>query len=489
MSEDDASSGSVRAPSPPSRFRARPSRAWVKVPKPAPLALPARGEEPKRGGLPDSHTLGATSSTVARPELAPPQPGREQTPSQPGLSRPPERGLAQVEDFSAPKGGQNKTQRAPLKSALRVPRAAARPEDAFGPVASTSKLPVQSKPPANPPPTVDRYKTPARRRLGPVPGGAWAVATLSKLAAEREDQRSAGNDDDDLADDDEDAAEDDLEQLPASIQTAYATLIPRTASKILLRSASKKSLSSKKKKTPSTGRVVRAPQHSDEDKGQTSRSTRGLKVTRQPAHDASRSPSPPPPPPTHRFAGSETVNRLSSKAKTRYLRRTATGQRRQLSLEHPSHDENGAGDDGDDSEDQSSDDLYAPGPVRAPARGRGKKRQREPVGTPDSSNVKRLKVGAPARGAFLQQVDKTAFSPLLVAKTPKSAPSKLRSISVLEKSIDRTKFKFKSKSAAPQKDSGPRRMNSLAFCAPEEADAVGAIAATSPSTGYTRLLF
>jgi hypothetical protein len=59
-------------------------------------------------------------------------------------------------------------------------------------------------------------------------------------------------------------------------------------------------------------------------------------------------------------------------------------------------------------------------------------REREPVGTPDSSNVKRLKVGAPARGAFLQQVDKTAFSPLLVAKTPKSAPSKLRSISVLE---------------------------------------------------------
>lgn len=482
MSEDDSSSGSVRAPSPPSRFRARPSRAWVKVPKPAPLALPVRDEEPKGGGLPDAHILGVTS-TAARPQAAPPQAGREHAPSKPDPLRAPARGLARAEDLTAPKGGQIKTQRAPLKSALRVPRAAARPEGAFGPVASTSRLPVQSKPPANPPPTVDRYKTPARRRLGPVPGGAWAIATLSKLAAERGDQRSAGNDDDDLADD-EDAAEDDFDQLPASIQTAYATLIPRTASKILRRSASMKSRSSKKNKTPTAGRALRVAQHSDDDE-RPSRSARRSKATRQAAHDASRLPSPPPPPPTHRFAGSETVNRLSSKAKTRYLRRTATGQRRQLSLEPPNQDQNGAGRDGDDSQDESSDDLYAPGPARAPARGRGKKRGRESVETPDSSNVKRLKVGAPARGAFLQQVDKTAFSPLLIAKTPKTAPSRLRSISVLEKSIDRTRFK--SKSAAPKKDDGPRRMKSLAFCAPEEADAVGAVAATSPSTGYAGL--
>ncbi|KWU45235.1 hypothetical protein RHOSPDRAFT_33180 [Rhodotorula sp. JG-1b] len=478
MSEDDSSSGSVRAPSPPSRFRARPSRAWVKVSKPAPLALPARDEEPEGRPLPDVRTLGATS-TVGRSQAAPPQAGHEHAPSKPGPSRPLERGLAQAEDLSAPKGGQTKTQRAPLKSALRVPRAAARPEDAVGPVASTSKLPVQSKPPANLPLTVDRYKTPARRRLGPVPDGAWAIATLSKLAAEREDQRSAGNDDDDLAVD-EDAVEDDLDQLPAAIQTAYATLIPRTASKILRRSASLKSRSSKKNKTPTAGRALRVAQHSDDDE-RPMRSARRSKATRHAAHDASRSPSPPPPPPTHRFAGSETVNRLSSKAKTRYLRRTATGQRRQVSLEPPSQDENSAGSDENDSQGESSDDLYAPGPVRAPARGRGKKRGPEPVETPDSSNVKRLKVGAPARGAFLQQVDKTAFSPLLIAKTPKTAPSRLQSISVLEKSIDRTRFK--SKSAAPRKDDGPRRMKSLAFCAPEEADAVGAVAATSPSTG------
>lgn len=484
MSEDDFSSGSVRAPSPPSRFRARSSRAWVKVPKPAPLALPARDEEPHAQGLRDVQTL-TTSSASAPRQPAPPQAGREHAPSKLGSTRPPDRGLAQGNDLSVPKGGQTKTQRAPLKSELRVPRAAARPQDACGPVASTSKLPVQAKPPASPPSTVNRYKTPARRRLGPVPGGAWAIATLSKLAAEREDQRSAGEDDD-LANE-EDADEGDLDQLPASIQTAYATLMSRTASKILRRSASKKSLSSKKNKTPTGGRALRVARLSDDDEGP-ARSTRRTKATRKAAYDASRSLSPPPPPPTHRFAGSETVDRLSSKAKTRYLRRTATGQRRQLSLDPPSQDDAGTGGYEDDSQDESSDDLYAPGPARAPARGRGKKRRQEPDDTPDPSNVKRLKVGAPARGAFLRHVEKTAFSPLLVAKTPEAAPSRLRSISVLEKSIDRTKLKSKS-AAARKKDTGPRRMKSLAFCAPEEAHAVGAIAATSPSTEYAWVKF
>lgn len=178
--------------------------------------------------------------------------------------------------------------------------------------------------------------------------------------------------------------------------------------------------------------------------------------------------------PTHRFAGSLTVNRLSSNAKTRYLRRTATGKRRQLSLEPSSQEGSETEGRGDD-----SDDLYAPpNPVSARTRRRGQKRTGEAVDTPIYGSVKRLKVGASARGAFLRQVAETGFSPLMAAKTPKMAPARLRSISVLEKSIDRATIKRKS--AERKFDDESRRVKSLAFCLPEEADAVGALRYESP---------
>ncbi|GAA5871431.1 hypothetical protein JCM3774_005597 [Rhodotorula dairenensis] len=424
---DESSSGSVRAPSPPSRFKARPSRAWIKVPRPPPPAPVPLGTQSLE------HQINRYDLDARLPPPVGPRRGDE--PERPRqelcLSGPSER-------------------RAPLKPVMRVPRAA-RSALAYPPppLASTSKLPDEQKSAVEASTPANQYKTPARRLLGPVPGGAWALETLTKLAAEREPADSGQHDEEDQLADNSDSAAEDLDALPPSIQLAYATFIPRTASKMLRRASSKKS----------QNKMVLTPR------------TRASKAVVEES----------PPPPTHRFAGSEAVNRLSSNAKTRYLRRTATGQRHQLSVEPESPDASGTHQ-GVAGQHESSDDLYAPGPVPpAQAQVRGRKRTRKVVDTPIARSVKRLRVGAPARGAFLGQVGQTGFLPLLRAKTPETAPSRLRSLSVLEKSIDRTAVK--SRPGVVSHSNEPRRLKSLVFCSPEKADAVGAIPAESPDLG------
>ncbi|GAA5982779.1 hypothetical protein JCM10908_006782 [Rhodotorula pacifica] len=469
---ESSSSGSVQAPSPPSRFRPRPSRAWIKVPKPQPPAPPiCQSQVPAGQNTTEDFPLpGAALSDPPKQAARLQQKAPEAGPSRHRDSKNAPDG--QANDDPASLQLQSKTSKLPLKSALRLPKAA-RGDTGFAPVASTSKQPlppIQPQPATKAPPTVSRYKTPARRLLGPVPDGKWAAATLSRLAADRAEEGLA-EDEDQLADDDEDADED-LDQLPASVQTAYATFIPRTASKILQRTASKRS-GSNPRRTPRTKAMTGPSVDSDENQ-QPTHSTRRSTARKRAVESSSQSPSPPPPP-THRFAGAETVNRLTSKAKTRYLRRTATGQRRQLSMEPLSSNETHQERDhaAQDESTDDDDDLYAPAPAS------GKKRRRKTLDTPVPGSIKRLRTGAPARGAFLQQVKETGFSPLLNPKTPKTAPSRLRSISVIEKSIDRAVLKPKASKTTG--NSLQRRVNSLAFCAPEEADAVGAIAEDTPS--------
>lgn len=319
----------------------------------------------------------------------------------------------------------------------------------------------------------NRYKTPARQ-LGPPPDGKWAASTLRQIAAEASRDGRGGAEEASSSDGDEDIEQ--LERLPGSVQQVYATLIPRTASKMLARSHNRRTQSTRSRKS-----LAEVPSSSGDEPAAGGAFASTARASDDPPPDRSSSSPANAPVPTHHFAGSRSVSKLSAKAKSQYLRRTATGRRIPLDMEDfvaqvnqpleisSDDDEEGGGNEA--SYEGDSDDSYDPDqPLKLDVKKqKGKKRPRKWVDTPATGAVKRLKVGAAARGNFLNQVKETGFSPLL-AKTPTSAPSRMRSISVIEKSIDRSTVKKRTQ-RTHEKERG-RRVKSLAMVPAEEAGAV-----------------
>lgn len=139
-----------------------------------------------------------------------------------------------------------------LNSAIRVPRAAQRESADTPSLAFTSRWPGVCKPATEERSAGNRFKTPARRSLGPVPDGAWAIETLTKLAAEREQAGALQQDEEDQLAGDGDTTEECFDHLPPSVQLAYATFIPRTATKMLTCADSETSCPSKRGNTRCT---------------------------------------------------------------------------------------------------------------------------------------------------------------------------------------------------------------------------------------------
>lgn len=225
MNVDAASSSSGESlPSPPSRLRLRPSRAWRKRPRepsaPQPQQPPEE-EEPtptRPPALPTSRPAGISlQGLLSRRDDGSEAVRAAAARTGDGAERPPADGEAS--SFTA--AGADKLARTVLHISPSGDTPNAKRAGRELATASTSK---QEGPPARPP-TVHRYKTPSRR-FGPPPDGKWAASTFRQLAAEAtEGGEPSENENDDLA------------ELPSSVQQAFATWLPRTASKMLKQSA------------------------------------------------------------------------------------------------------------------------------------------------------------------------------------------------------------------------------------------------------------
>lgn len=224
MNVDAASSSSGESlPSPPSRLRLRPSRAWRKRPREPSAPQPQQPLEeeeptPKRPpALPTSRRAGVSLQGLLSRRDDASEAVRAAARAGDGAEGPPADGEAN--SFTA--AGADRLARTVLHISPSGDIPNAKRVGPELPAASTSKA---EGPPARPP-TVDRYKTPSRR-FGPPPDGNRAASTLRQLAAEAtEGGEPSENENDDLA------------ELPSSVQQAFATWLPRTASKMLKQSA------------------------------------------------------------------------------------------------------------------------------------------------------------------------------------------------------------------------------------------------------------